>query len=162
MADYSRALLGFAHAALRADRRWEAFCFGTRLTRVTAALSKTRPDEALAQAAETVVDWDGGTRIGASLKAFLDGYGHAGLARGAVVVVCSDGLDVGDPALLGEQMARLARLAHSVVWLNPLKEDPAYEPLARGMRAALPHVDVFASGHDLASLEAFAEELRRL
>jgi uncharacterized protein len=162
MADYSRALLVFAHAALRNDRRWEAFCFGTRLTRLTSALAAARPDEALARAADTVVDWDGGTRIGDSLKTFLDRFGHGGLARGAVVVVCSDGLDVGEPDLLEEQMARLARLAHAVVWLNPLKEDPAYEPLARGMRAALPHVDVFASGHDLASLEALGEELARL
>jgi uncharacterized protein len=82
--------------------------------------------------------------------------------RGAVVVVCSDGLDVGDPELLRTQMERLSRLAHAVVWLNPLSDDPAYEPLARGMRAALPHVDVFASGHDLASLEAFTRELERL
>ncbi len=160
MAQYSRALVVFAHAALRAERRWEAFCFGTRLTRVTAALAAARLDEALARAADAVVDWDGGTRIGESLKSFLDG--DARLARGALVVVCSDGLDVGDPDLLAEQMGRLARLAHAVVWLNPLREDPAYEPLARGMRAALPHVDVFASGHDLASLEAFARELGRL
>jgi len=93
MSDYSRALLVFAHAALRADRRWEAFCFGTRLTRITRALSAMSPDEALRRATADVVDWDGGTRIGDALKAFLDGYGHGGLARGAVVVLCSDGLD---------------------------------------------------------------------
>jgi uncharacterized protein len=162
MADYSRALLVFAHAALRGDRRWEAFCFGTRLTRVTTALGAARPDDALARAAETVVDWDGGTRIGESLKTFLDDFGHGGVARGAVVVICSDGLDVGEPELLAEQMARLSRLAHAVVWLNPLKEDPAYEPLARGMRSALPYVDVFASAHDVASLEALGTELARL
>lgn len=156
MAEYSRALLFFAHSALRADRRWEAFCFGTRLTRVTHALATRDPDEALRRASEEVVDWDGGTRIGESLKTFLDAFGHAGMARGAVVVICSDGLDVGEPALLAEQMARLSRLAHRVVWLNPLKEDPAYEPLARGMQAALPSIDLFASGHDLASLEAVA------
>ena len=162
MASYSRALLVFAHAALRTGRRSEAFCFGTRLTRVTDALAQAHPDDALARAAEAVVDWDGGTRIGESLKAFLDRFGHGGVARGAVVLICSDGLDVGEPALLTEQMARLARLAHAVVWLNPLKEDPAYEPLARGMRAALPHVDVFASGHSLASLETLGDELARL
>ena len=128
----------FAHAALRADKRWEAFCFGTRLTRVTRQLEGADPDEALSRAAAEVLDWDGGTRIGESLKRFLDEYGHSGLARGAVVVICSDGLEVGDPALLAEQMARLSRLAYRVVWLNPLKEDPAYEPLARGMQAALP------------------------
>jgi uncharacterized protein len=161
MADYSRALLVFAHAALRADRRWEAFCFGTRLTRVTRALAASRPDEALRRAADEVFDWNGGTRIGESLKLLLDEYGHRGLVRGAVVVLCSDGLEIGDPDLLAEQMARLSRLAHRVVWLNPLKGDPAYEPLARGMHAALPHVDVFAAGHNLASLEELGEQLAR-
>jgi uncharacterized protein with von Willebrand factor type A (vWA) domain len=159
MADYSRALLFFAHAALRADRRWEAFCFGTRLTRVTGALATRDPDAALERAAAEVVDWEGGTRIGESLKTFLDEFGHSGMARGSVVVICSDGLDVGDPELLAGQMARLARLAHRVVWLNPLKEDPAYEPLARGMQAALPSIDLFASGHDFESLEAVSAAL---
>ncbi|MGH3033456.1 MAG: vWA domain-containing protein [Gaiellaceae bacterium] len=158
---YSRALVMFAHAALRSDRRWEAFCFGTRLTRVTRQLEGSDADEALSRAAAEVVDWDGGTRIGDSLKRFLDEYGHGGLARGAVVVLCSDGLEVGDPDLLSEQMARLSRLAYRVVWLNPLKEDPAYEPLARGMRAALPHVDHFWSGHSLTSLEDVAAALSR-
>jgi uncharacterized protein with von Willebrand factor type A (vWA) domain len=158
---YSRALVMFAHAALRSDRRWEAFCFGTRLTRVTRALEGSDPDEALRRAADEVVDWDGGTRIGDSLKRFLDEHGHSGLARGAVVVLCSDGLEVGDPELLAQQMARLHRLAYRVVWLNPLHEDPAYEPLARGMKAALPHVDHFASGHSLASLEEVGAALSR-
>jgi uncharacterized protein with von Willebrand factor type A (vWA) domain len=162
MSDYSRALLVFAHAALRADPRWEAFCFGTRLTRLTPSLATSHPDEALRHATANVVDWDGGTRIGASLKSFLDRYGHVGLARGSVVVLCSDGLDTGEPALLAEQMARLARLAHAVIWLNPLKGDPAYEPLARGMAAALPHVDVFLSGHNLAGLEELGAQLARL
>ena len=161
MSPYSRALLVFAHAALRASPRWEAFCFGTRLTRLTRPLATVDPDEALRRATADVLDWDGGTRIGDSLKAFLDRFGHGGLARGAVVVVCSDGLDTGDPALVAEQMARLRRLAHLVVWLNPLKEDPCYEPLARGMAAALPHLDVFLGGHDLASLEELATELRQ-
>jgi uncharacterized protein len=160
MADYSRALLLFAHAALRSERRWEAFVFGTRLTRVTRELREGRPDEALERAAATVFDWSGGTRIGESLKAFLDEFGHRSLARGALVVVCSDGLEVGDPELLREQAARLSRLAHRVVWLNPLLADPAYEPLARGMAAALPHVDEFRSGHNLASLEALADSLQ--
>jgi uncharacterized protein with von Willebrand factor type A (vWA) domain len=159
---HSRALVLFAHAALRAGRDWEAFCFGTRLTRVTRALAGPDPDEALRRAAEEVVDWDGGTRIGESLRSFLDGFGHGGLARGAVVVICSDGLEVGDPDLLAEQMARLSRLAYRVVWLNPLKEDPAYEPLARGMKASLPYVDLFLSGHSLASLEDVAAALPRL
>jgi uncharacterized protein len=158
---YSRALVLFAHAALRSDRRFEAFCFGTRLTRVTRQLEGSDPDDALRRAAAEVLDWDGGTRIGECLERFLDEYGHGGLARGAVVVICSDGLDVGDPELLGEAMARLSRLAHRVVWLNPLKEDPAYAPLARGMQAALPHVDLFASGHNLASLESVGKALAR-
>jgi hypothetical protein len=157
---YSRALVLFAHAALRSDRRFEAFCFGTRLTRVTRQLEGSDPDEALRRAAAEVLDWDGGTRIGESLQRFLDEHGHGGLARGAVVVLCSDGLDVGDPELLAEQMARLSRLAYRVVWLNPLQEDPAYAPLARGMQAALPYVDLFASGHNLASLEAVGRALR--
>jgi uncharacterized protein with von Willebrand factor type A (vWA) domain len=152
MTAYSRALLFFAHAGVRSHRGWEAFCFATRLTRVTRALAQGTPDEALARAAEEVVDWDGGTRIGESMKRFLDEYGHAGLARGACVVICSDGLELGDPELLGEQMQRLSRLAHRIVWLNPLKEDSTYEPLVRGMRAALPHVDVFESAHNFASL----------
>src|SRR5205085_7203312 len=92
MSPYARGLLVFAHAALRADPRWEAFCFGTRLTRLTRALATTDPDEALRQASEAALDWDGGTRIGASIRTFLDRYGHAGLARGGVVVVCSDAL----------------------------------------------------------------------
>ncbi len=161
MADYSRALLMFSHAVLRADRRFEAFCFGTRLTRLTRALAAADLDEALDRAAAEVVDWNGGTRIGESLKRFLDEYGHRGLARGANVVILSDGLEVGDPDLLAEQMARLSRLAHEVFWLNPLKEDPAYAPLARGMQAALPYVDVFASGHNLASLEAVGAALEK-
>jgi len=158
---YSRALVMFAHAALRSDKRWEAFCFGTRLTRVTRALAGSDPNAALERAAAEVLDWDGGTRIGDSVKTFLDRYGHGGLARGAVVVLCSDGLEVGDPELLAEQMARLHRLAYRVVWLNPLQEDPAYAPLARGMKAALPHIDVFASGHSLASLEEVGAALSR-
>lgn len=159
MAAYSRALLFFAHAGVRAQRRWEALCFATRLTRVTRALASSTPDEALRRASADVVDWDGGTRIGECLKRFLFDYGRGAMARGAVVIVCSDGLELGDPDLLAAQMARLSRLAHRVVWLNPLKEDPAYEPLARGMRAALPYIDVFAGGHNLASLDALAQAL---
>jgi hypothetical protein len=149
----------FAHAALRSDRRFEAFCFGTRLTRVTRALARGDANEALERAAAEVADWEGGTRIGESLKRFLDDFGHGGMARGAVVVLCSDGLDVGDPEHLREQMERLSRLAHRVVWVNPLSEDPSYEPLARGMKAALPYVDTFTSGHNLVSLEALGQLL---
>src|SRR5919199_1687828 len=144
-----------AHAALRSDARWEAFCFGTRLTRITRALARTDAREALRRATAEVVDWSGGTRIGDAVRALS----RTNVVRGAVVVVCSDGLDVGDPELLRDEMARLPRLARRVVWLNPLKEDPAYEPLARGMQAALPHVDAFLSGHNLDSLEALAASL---
>ena len=154
MRDHARGLLAVAHGALRHDRRWEAFCFGTRLTRVTRALDTSRPELALERAAAEVMDWDGGTRIGESLKAFSDRYGHAGVARGAVLVLASDGLDVGDPALLAAEMQRLSRLAHQIVWLNPLAASASFEPLTRGMRAALPFVDVFASGHDLDSVAA--------
>jgi uncharacterized protein len=159
---YLRALVMFAHAALRSSPRVEVYCFGTRLTRVTRPLADVDADVALARAAKEVVDWDGGTRIGESLKVFLDEHGHGGIARGAVVLICSDGLEVGDPDLLEEQMARLARLAYRVVWLNPLQEDPKYEPLARGMQKALPHIDVFASGHSFASLEELSAALARL
>jgi len=159
MSTHSQAMLVLAHALLRLQPQTEVLCFGTRLTSATRALSVSDPDEALRRAAQDVVDWEGGTRIGEAVKEFLDGGGHRGSARGAIVVICSDGLDVGEPELLRAQMERLSRLAHRVVWLNPLKQDPAYEPLARGMEAALPFVDVFASGHNLASLEQVALEL---
>lgn len=153
MAGYSRALLQFAFSARVTARKVEVFCFGTRLTRLTDDLGTRDVDTALAAAAARVVDWDGGTLIGESLATLNRTYGRRGLLRGAIVVMCSDGLDRGDPELLGDEMARVARYAHRVVWVNPLKGDDRYEPLARGMAAALPHVDRFLSGHDLASLE---------
>jgi uncharacterized protein len=159
MSSYSRVLMQFGFAATRAGQRVEVFCFGTRLTRVTRALARSEPDEALRRVARTVHDWDGGTRIGASLKELLDRYGQQAWLRGAVVVLCSDGLERGDPELLAAQMARLGRLAHRLVWVNPLKGSPRYQPLARGMSAALPHVDVFLPGHNLASLEALCQVL---
>jgi uncharacterized protein len=163
MADYSRALLQFAHSAtVRSLPRAEVFCFGTRLTRITPELRHRDPDQALNQAAEAVLDWDGGTRIGESLRTFTRVWGRRGLARGAVVVICSDGLECGEPARLEQAMARLSRLAYRIVWVNPLKGDPRYQPIARGMQAALPHVDAFVSGHDLASLEELADLLPRL
>lgn len=163
MAGYSRALLQFAHTAARHGAvPTEVFCFGTRLTRVTVALRHRRPDQALARAAEAVVDWEGGTRIGEAVRTFVREWGRRGMARGAVVVICSDGLERGEPAALAAEMAKLARLARRIVWVNPLKGDPRYQPLARGMAAALPFVDVFLSGHDLASLEALAGLLPEL
>jgi uncharacterized protein len=160
MSAYSRALMQFGFAAMRAGRRVEVFCFGTRLTRVTRALARTEPDEALREVAATVVDWNGGTRIGASLKELLDRWSQHVAMRGAVVVLCSDGLERGDPVLLAGQVARLSRLAHRLIWVNPLKGSARYEPLARGMAAAMPHLDVFVAGHNLASLEALCEVLQ--
>jgi len=162
MSPYSRALLLFAHAAVRSERRWEAYAFGTRLTRLTPMLAVEDPDAALRLAALQAEDWDGGTRIGESIAALVHRQEHARLVRGAVVVICSDGLDVGDPEVLAAAMARLRRLAHRVVWVNPLKEYRDYAPLARGMSAALPHVDVFESAHNLDALERLARALARL
>jgi uncharacterized protein with von Willebrand factor type A (vWA) domain len=159
MSPYARALVQFGYAAMAAGRRVEVFCFGTRLTRVTRMLRTKDPDRALHEIGRTVADWEGGTRIGESLKALLDGWGQRTALRGAVVVLCSDGLERGDPELLRSQMARLGRLAHKVVWVNPLKGSPGYEPLARGMAAALPSVDVFLSGHNLESLSELSRTL---
>jgi uncharacterized protein with von Willebrand factor type A (vWA) domain len=159
MAPYARALLQFGFAAMAAGRRVEVFCFGTRLTRVTRTLRTKDPDRAMHEVGRLVADWEGGTRIGESLKTLLDGWSQRAALRGAVVVLCSDGLERGDPASLRAQMARLRRLAHRVVWVNPLKGSPRYEPLARGMAAALPSVDVFLSGHNLESLETLAVAL---
>ncbi|HET6713791.1 MAG TPA: VWA domain-containing protein [Actinomycetota bacterium] len=159
MAPYSRALMQFAYAAMAAGRRVETFVFGTRLTRVTRTLRTKDPDRALHEIGRQVEDWEGGTRIGESLKTLLDGWSQRAALRGAVVVFCSDGLERGDPELLRAQMARLRRLAHRVIWVNPLKGSPRYEPLARGMAAALPSVDVFLSGHNLESLEHLAAAL---
>ncbi len=161
MEPYARAFLQFAHAALVARRHVEAFTLGTRLTRVTRELSWRDPDAALHRAAASVADLSGGTRLGEGIRAFNDRWGVAGLARGAVVVVLSDGWDRGDPEVLGAEMARLRRVAHRVIWANPLKATPGYEPLARGIAAALPHVDEFVEAHSLASLESLAELLGR-
>jgi uncharacterized protein with von Willebrand factor type A (vWA) domain len=156
MSPYARPLVEFAHAAARAGRKVEAFAFGTRLTRITPVLRSREPDDVMAAVAKRVADWEGGTRIGESLQTLLEEWSTRSALRGAVVVLCSDGLERGDPELLAKQMQRLARLAHRVVWVNPLKGSPAYEPLARGMAASLPYVDVFLSGHNLESLEALA------
>jgi uncharacterized protein len=161
MAPYARALARFAHAAVAARRRGgvEVFAVGTRLTRLTRELTTSDADAALARAAAVVVDWDGGTRLGEGLRAFNDGWGVRGVARGAVVVVLSDGWDRGDPALLGEQMARLRRVAHRVVWVNPLVASDGFTPTAAGMAAALPHVDELIAGHSVAALEGLAARL---
>jgi len=163
MADYSRNLLQFAYSAKRAAARVEVFCFGTRLTRVTRELDHRRPDDALARAARTVFDWEGGTRIGGSLDSFVSDWGRRGLCRGGIVVICSDGLDRGDPAVLAAAMERLARLSHRIVWMNPHKrDDVAFRPSTLGMMVAAPHVDLLLSGHDLNSLEELAAMLPSL
>jgi uncharacterized protein with von Willebrand factor type A (vWA) domain len=158
MEPYARALVRFLHAAVtaRGAGRVEAFALGTRLTRITRELSWRDPDAALADAARAVSDWSGGTRLGDGLREFNDRWGCRGMARGAVVVIMSDGWDRGDPGQLGAEMARLQRVSHRVVWVNPLKAAPGYAPLARGMAAALPYVDDFVEGHSLASLEQLA------
>jgi len=137
------------------------FTLGTRLTRLTRELSTTDPDVALARAAAAVPDWSGGTRLGHSLRLFNDQWGTRGTARGAVVVVLSDGWDRGEPEVLATEMARLSRVAHRIVWVNPLRATPGYEPLARGMATALPFVDDFVDGHSFDALDRLAEVLAR-
>lgn len=159
MEPYARALVRFLHAAMVGRRDVEAFALGTRLTRLTRQLATRDPDAALAQAAAVVTDWSGGTRLGDGLRAFNDEWGLRGMARGATIVVLSDGWDRGEPRVMAEQMERLGRVAHRVVWVNPLKASPGYAPLARGMAAALPHVDRFLEGHSLDSLRALADVL---
>ena len=157
MEPYARALIRFAHAAVVGRTRVEAFTIGTRLTRITRELTSRDPDAALRAAAGSVADWSGGTRLGETLLEFNQQWGVRGQARGAVVVVLSDGWDRGNPDLLAEQMERLHRVTHRLVWVNPLKHTPGYAPLARGMAAALPHVDEFIEGHSFDSLERLAE-----
>jgi len=156
---YARALVLFLHAAVGSGPGVEAFAFGTRLSRLTPELGTRDPESALEKCTEAVTDWGSGTRIGASLKEFNDLYGKRALSRGAVVVIVSDGWERQDPELVGREMARLARAAYAVVWVNPLKGNPDYQPLAGGMRAALPYVDRFLSGHNLRSLEELAAVL---
>jgi uncharacterized protein with von Willebrand factor type A (vWA) domain len=156
MQPYADPYLRFAHAAARRRPGTEVFTLGTRLTRVTREIRDRDPSAALTAVAGAVPDWSGGTRLGELLMAFLDGWGQRGVARGAVVVVASDGWERGDADLLGEQMARLHRLAHRVVWVNPHRGQPGYAPMTAGMVAALPHVDDFVDGHSVAALERLA------
>jgi len=158
MEAYSRAYLQLLAGAVSGGRA-EAFAFATRLTRITGALRHADADSALARAGRAAPDWSGGTRIGEAVKAFLDGFGRRGMARGAVIVVISDGWERASPDVLAEQMARLRRLAHRVVWVNPRKADPRFQPLAAGMAAALPHVDALVSGHSLHALDEVAAAL---
>ncbi|MFI1385815.1 VWA domain-containing protein [Embleya sp. NPDC020886] len=153
MAPYADALLRFGHAAARRRRGTEVFTIGTRLTRISRELGHTDPDRALAAASAAVPDFSGGTRLGDQLHAFLADWGRRGVARGAVVVIASDGWERGEPDRLAVGMARLHRLAHRVIWVNPHRAREGYQPLAAGMAAALPYVDDFVAGHSLAALE---------
>lgn len=160
MADYSRNLLQFAYSARRANTKVEVFCFGTRLTRITPSLERRRPDEALDRAARSVFDWEGGTRIGGAIETFVKKWGRRGMSRGAIVVICSDGLDRGDPAQLDQAMERLSHLCHRLVWVNPhIDDEDRYQPNTLGMMVAAPHVDLMMSGRDLAALERLADRL---
>lgn len=162
MTDYARNLLQFAHSTTRACDRAEVFCFGTRLTRITRDLEHRSPDAALARAADAVVDWAGGTRIGACLDAFVRDWGRRGMSRGAIVVICSDGLDRGDPAVLEHAMARLSRLSHAIVWVNPDLGGSDASPTSVGMMVATPYVDRLLSGRDLDGLSELAATLPQL
>lgn len=153
MEPYARTLLRFMHVAAASGQVVEAFAFATRLTRLTRHLRTRDPDEALRRAATAVDDMSGGTRLGEILRTFNEQWGIRGLARGAVVVVLSDGWDRGDPGLLGDELARLSRVTSRLVWANPLSGDRDYRPVARGMAAALPHVDELVPAHSVAALE---------
>ncbi len=156
MKAYTRPLVQYAWAMKRMHRATEVFCFGTSITRVTPVLERSNIDAALDEVGHLVPDWGGGTLIGTALSRFLTGWGRRGLARGAIVVVCSDGLGRDDPAVVARSMAQLHRLGHRIVWVNPLAADPGYEPSARAMAAALPHVDNFIQGRNLAGIEELA------
>lgn len=159
MEPYARMLLQYLQACVAARAQVEAFVFGTRLTRVTRELRGRDPDRALARAARAVADWSGGTRIGSALAQLNREHGRQ-LGRGAVVVLLSDGWDRGDPDELAAEMARLRRSSHALIWLNPLKAAPGYEPLTRGMVAALPYVDHLLAGNSIRSLQELADLLQ--
>ncbi len=159
MEPYARVLIRYAHAAVVGRGRVEVFALGTRLTRMTRQLGSHDVDEAVSDAAAAVVDWSGGTRLGEAIGSFNDEWGVRGMARGSIVVVLSDGWDRGDPEHMSLEMERLHRTAHRVVWVNPLKASPGYEPIARGMAAAMPHIDQFLDGHCLDSLRSLSEAI---
>lgn len=160
MEPYARALLQLVYcAAASGGPRAEVFTFATRLTRLTRILAKVRPEVALSLAGKAAPDWSGGTRIGEALKLFIDRHGARGMARGAVVLIISDGWETGDAAVLGEQMARLSRLAYRIVWANPRTASKRYQPLVAGMAAALPYCDEIVSAHSLSALDALVTAL---
>jgi uncharacterized protein len=160
MSPYADALLRFAHVVTRAIPVTEVFSLGTRMTRLSRALRIRDPELALAAAGRAVPDWAGGTRLGETLRAFLDRWGRRGLARGAVVVIFSDGWERGDPTLLAEQMGSLRRLAHTVLWVNPHAGTEGYQPVQSGIAAALPFTDRLLAGHSLATLQELLDEIR--
>lgn len=158
MEPYARIYLHLMRGAVRALGA-EAFAFATRLTRLTRILAEDSVDAAYAHVARATPDWSGGTLIGEALMRFLDDHGRRGVARGAVIVIVSDGWDTGDPAVVAEAMARLARMAHRIIWVNPRSAAVGFEPLVRGMAAAMPYVDTFVSGHSVAALQRVLEAI---
>ena len=160
MEPYARAMLQLLYCAAGGAEA-EVFTFATRLTRLTGALAHMPPEQALRRAGQAAPDWLGGTRIGASLKEFNDTVGRPGLARGAVVVIISDGWDTGDPALLRREMQRLSRVAHRIIWVNPRTKSEQYRPLAGGMAAAWPYCDAVLSAHSVDALHELAAVLAR-
>ncbi len=165
MESYARALLMLMYCLnggqLRGGQsRPEVFSFATRLTRLTPTLAAASPDTMLAKAGEAAPDWSGGTRIGVAVKEFNDRYGCRGMARGAVVLIISDGWETGEPGLLGAQMARLSRVAHRIVWANPRTQSPRYSPEVGGMAAAWPYCDAVVSAHNLDALDELLDALR--
>ncbi len=161
MEPYSRPLLHLAHSAVLGAQRVEVFTMATRLTRITRQLQSKDPERALKDASEKVVDFSGGTRLGELIKSFNDHFAIRGMARRAIVVISSDGWDRGDPEVMSREMQRLHRVAHKVIWINPLKAMPGYAPLARGMAAAFPFIDSFLEGHSVAALEALVKEISK-
>lgn len=162
MSSYADALLRLAHTLVQsAPGSTQVFTMGTRLTHVTRALQHRDPDHALLAAGGAVADWSGGTRLGEVMGAFMDRWGRRGMARGSVVVVFSDGWERAQPEELGEQMRRLASVAHRVVWVNPHRGRPGYAPVQSGIVAALPHVDDFVAGHSLAAFGDVVEVVAR-
>ncbi|WP_236788963.1 VWA domain-containing protein [Amycolatopsis sp. GM8] len=160
MSPYADSLLRFAHVVVRHAPQTEVFTLGTRLTRVSRQLRQRDPERAMLGAGQAVPDFAGGTRLGETLRVFLDRWGQRGLARRAVVVIFSDGWERGDPALLGEELARMRRLAHAVLWVNPHAGRDGYAPVQSGIAAALPHLDHLLAGHSLATLERLLVEIR--
>jgi uncharacterized protein with von Willebrand factor type A (vWA) domain len=159
MEPYARVYLHLMRGAVQALKA-EAFVFATRLTRLTRSLADMHPDLAYRKALLAAPDWSGGTRIGQALSDFLDGFGRRGMARGAVIVIVSDGWEIEDPARVGEAMARLSRLAHRIIWVNPRKASVDYQPLVGGMAAALPYIDTFVSGHSVHALQEVMAAIR--